>query len=245
MKQNIYDNQAFFDGYRKLRVNKAGLNECLEQPAMMSLLPDVKGYKVLDLGCGTGDFCKILKSRGADSIVGVDISSNMLALAKEEPVDGIEFFNLPMEELKFAADSFDLVVSSLALHYVADVFTLFQNVRDWLKPSGVFLFSMEHPIATSSQGFHRGWVQDAQGNKLFWPVDCYSQEGKRESRWFVDGVVKYHRTVSSIVNGLIRSGFTIQALDEPIASQEEEQKRPSLKDEKRRPPFLIVKAAKL
>jgi ubiquinone/menaquinone biosynthesis C-methylase UbiE len=244
MKQNVYDNPDFFNGYRAMRENKAGLNEALEQPAMLSLLPDVRGCRILDLGCGAGDFCRKLKSLGANSIVGVDISSKMLELAIGNIVDRIKFFNMPMEELDFSAETFELVVSSLALHYVADLHALFKKVYSWLKPSGIFLFSMEHPVVTSSQGIHQGWIQDKLGNKSYWPLDCYSQEGRRESHWFIDGVVKYHRTISTIINGLIDLGFTILAVQEPVASEEEEQKRPALKEERRRPPFLVVKSGK-
>jgi ubiquinone/menaquinone biosynthesis C-methylase UbiE len=244
MKQNVYDNPDFFNGYRALRENKAGLNESLEQPSMLSLLPNVRGNKILDLGCGAGDFCRKLISLGANSIIGVDISSKMLELATRSNVDGIKFLNIPMEELDFSAETFDLVVSSLALHYVADLHALFKKIYNWLKPSGVFLFSMEHPVVTSSQGIHQGWIQDNMSNKSYWPLDCYSQEGRRESHWFIDGVIKYHRTISTIINGLIDSGFTILAVQEPVATEEEEQKRPALKEERRRPPFLVIKAKK-
>jgi SAM-dependent methyltransferase len=244
MPQNIYDNPDFFRGYKELRDKQAGLNEVLEQPALLSLLPEMGGLSVLDLGCGAGGLCRRLKSLGALAVLGVDISSKMLELAKMDTPGGVEFLNKPMEELDFRLGAFDLVVSSLAFHYVADLAVLFQKINGWLKPFGVLLFSMEHPIATCSQGIHQGWITGNTGDRVCWPVDDYYREGKRESRWFVEGVIKYHRTVSTILNNLIETGFTIQAVKEPVASEEAEQNRPSLKDERRRPPFLIVKAVK-
>jgi ubiquinone/menaquinone biosynthesis C-methylase UbiE len=244
MKQNIYDHPDFFNGYKTLRDNKAGLNEALEQPAMLSLLPAIRGLEVLELGCGAGDLCRKLKALGAGSVVGADISSKMLELAKIEVTAGVEFINSPMEELYFTSESFDVVVSALAFHYVADLRELFQNIYIWLKPCGVLVFSMEHPIATCSQGIHQGWIRDNTGKKLYWPVDCYDREGKRESRWFIDGVIKYHRTISTILNGLIGCGFIILEVKEPVASEDEERIRPALKEERRRPPFLMVKAGK-
>jgi len=235
---------GFFKGYKRMRDNQAGLNEILEQPAILSLIPDVKGAAVLDLGCGAGDLCRKIKSLGAAKVTGVDISANMIELAAQNPVSGITFINKAMEDAEFEPDSFDLVISSLAFHYVADLEPLFKIIYRWLKQEGIFLFSTEHPIFTSSQGIHHGWVKDVSGKKLYWPLDKYSLEGKRESHWFVKGVIKYHRTVSTILNTIINSGFIIKSVMEPTASEEEEQKNPVLKDINRRPPFLIVKAQK-
>jgi ubiquinone/menaquinone biosynthesis C-methylase UbiE len=244
MKQNIYDVPGFFKGYQKMRENQTGLNEILEQGALLSLLPDVKGLTVMDLGCGSGDLCRRMNSLGAKSVIGVDISSNMLEIAQKEVPAGVSFQNLAMEDLNFDQEKFDLVISSLAFHYVADLQVLFKNIHTWLKPSGILLFSTEHPIATSSQGIHHGWVKDGSGHKLYWPLDCYGQEGARESHWFVEGVIKYHRTISTIINSLINAGFSIKAVLEPTASEEDEQIWAVLKEAKRRPPFLMVKAIK-
>ena len=244
MKQNIYDNPGFFKGYNRMRHNKEGLNEILEQMTMMSLLPDVKGATVLDLGCGAGELCRRISGLGAKQVTGTDISANMLALARKDAPDGVSFLQAAMEDLDFGRETFDLVVSSLALHYVADIRTLFHHIYGWLKDNGWLIFSTEHPIVTSSQGIHHGWVKDSAGQKLYWPVDCYSQEGRRVSHWFVEGVVKYHRTISTIMNSLIEAGFTIKTVMEPSAGEEEERHWPALTEARRRPPFLIIKAAK-
>lgn len=244
MKQNIYDLPGFFKGYQRMRDKQVGMNEMIEQLAVISLLPDVKGMTVLDLGCGTGDLCRRIQALGAKQITGVDISANMLELARKDIPPGVAFQQKAMEDLDFSRDTFDLVVSSLAFHYVADLKKMFQNIYHFLKSPGWLLFSIEHPILTSSQGFHHGWVKDSSGNKLCWPVDRYSEEGKRESHWFVKGVIKYHRTISTIMNSLIDTGFTIKAVMEPAGSEEDERMWPELIDARRRPPFLVVKACK-
>jgi ubiquinone/menaquinone biosynthesis C-methylase UbiE len=211
---------------------------------MLGLLPDVKGLSVLDLGCGAGEFSRRLMALGAKSALGVDISANMIELANKKVPPGVKFQNTAMEDLVLEAGSFDLVVSSLAFHYVKDLSDLFQKIYLWLKPGGILLFSIEHPIATSSQGIHHGWIKDSADKKLYWPLDCYHKEGKRESHWFVEGVIKYHRTISTIMNSLLNSSFTIRAVEEPVASEADEKIWTQLKDAKRRPPFLLVKASK-
>jgi len=227
-----------------MRSNRNSLNEMVEQLAMLAQLPDVKGMTVLDLGCGTGELCRRIHALGARQVIGVDISANMLEIAQKEIPAGVTFQHRAMEDLDFGKEVFDLVVSSLAFHYISDLQKMFQNVYDFLKPSGWLLFSIEHPIFTSSQGIHHGWIKDSSGNKLCWPVDCYSDEGKRESHWFVDGVIKYHRTFSTIMNALIVAGFTIRTVVEPVAGEEDQKTWPELSDTRRRPSFLIIKSSR-
>lgn len=239
--QNIYDNQEFYEGYERLRANGAGLNEVLEQPALRSLLPSIQGASVIDIGCGFGDFCRFASASGASRILGVDPSEKMLGVARDQAKPREQYIIGSFESLS-VNERFDLAVSSLALHYVKDMRKAFQNVARVLKPGGFFAFSLEHPIATCGQGGNGGWLKDGSGRKVAWKVDSYSNEGLRQSHWFVDGVIKYHRTVSTIINELVDAGFRIDRVLEPHASPEAEVKRPELLEERRRPPFLLILA---
>ena len=73
-KQNVYDNEVFFEGYKKIRENKVNANILFEKPALFSLLPDLKDLKILDLGCGYGENSKEFVKRGAAKVTGIDIS---------------------------------------------------------------------------------------------------------------------------------------------------------------------------
>ena len=77
--QNIYDNEAFFEGYMKLRNNPSAANDIVEKPALFSLCPDLTDKKVLDLGCGYGENCREFSKSGASKVVGIDISEKMLS----------------------------------------------------------------------------------------------------------------------------------------------------------------------
>ena len=239
MKQNIYDDPRFFEGYSKMRRHEAGLNAAIDQPAMRSLLPPLANQRVLDLGCGFGKMCRYAVEQGAASVVGVDISSKMLAKAREENNARIRYVQSAMEDLKFATASFDVVLSALALHYVESYGSICANVKSWLVAGGAFIFSVEHPMATA---YPVGQYLGPRGEKEHWTIDNYKIEGIRHTQWFTDDVIKYHRSVETYVNTLIDKGFTIMRLVEPEANEEEIRKRPELREESRRPTFMAISA---
>ncbi len=243
-KQNIYDNEIFFSGYKKIRENKENANVLFEIPALVSMIPDLKGKKVLDLGCGFGEHCKMFVGKGAERVVGIDISKKMLDVAISENNDPkITYLNMPMENVGELKEKFDLVISSLALHYVLDFDSVVRNVYDLLNDNGVFIFSQEHPLSTCHSGGSR-WTRDENGKKLYVNISNYGLDGERESEWFVENVKKYHRTFSSIVNSLTSLGFIIEKMIEPVATDDLLKKYPDYYDLFHKPDFLLIKVRK-
>ncbi len=240
--QNIYDHPEFFTGYRALREADSGLNGSLEQPALRRLLPPLTDRRVLDLGCGFGDFARYARYAGARSVVGIDVSRNMLSEARRcTDDDAITYVEAAIEDYRPPARTFDVVVSSLALHYVEDYASLVVRVFDTLVPGGALVFSVEHPVCTAHPS---GWVKSDDGGASHWPLDRYRDEGRRDTRWFVDGVVKYHRTVETYVSTLLDHGFILRRLSEPAPTAEALNARPTLDRERRRPPFLLLSASR-
>lgn len=240
--QNIYDDPDFFAGYAGLPRARLGLAAVFEWPAFQRLLPaSLHGKRVLDLGCGFGFFAREARARGAREVVAVDVSERMLDEARRLTSDAaIVYRRVPLEEFEPDAAGFDLVVSSLALHYVADYPCIVGRVAACLVPGGRFAFSVEHPIYTAhgSSAWHGG----ADGARLHWPIDHYRDEGERRTHWFVDGVVKYHRTVETYVNTLLEAGLSLVRLEEPEAEAAQLAARPEWHEERRRPPFLLLAA---
>lgn len=109
---------------------------------------------------------------------------------------------------------FDLIISSLAIHYIEDYSNLIKKISGLLKKNGEFIFSTEHPIVTARKEMDN-WVKDNEGIKLHWALDNYQEEGKREEHWYIDGVIKYHRTISTLINTLINNGFVLEKIIEP------------------------------
>src|SRR5437867_8387900 len=79
---------------------------------------------------------------------------------------------------------------------------------------------------------------------LHWPVNAYADEGLREEHWFTDGVQKYHRTLSSLLNGLIDAGLAIERVVEPVPDEQQIARHPEWIHERRRPFCLVVRARK-
>ena len=187
----LYDDPAFFERYQELRRRSAGLNEELERPALIRLLPDVAGTDVLDIGCGDGALGRWLADLGARHVLCTDPSARMLALAAGCVHPRVRYCRASAESLALAPESLDLVVSSLALHYVADYDALVRRIAGWLRPGGHLAYSVEHPICTARDPM-TGWITAGEGT--VWPVDDYARETTRSQQWLGTVVTKHHRT---------------------------------------------------
>ncbi|MBL0586323.1 class I SAM-dependent methyltransferase [Aeromonas caviae] len=242
MSQNIYDNPGFFEGYAQLPRSQQGLAGAPEWPALQAMLPPLGGKRVLDLGCGYGWFCRAVREQGAAETVGIDLSARMLARAAELTQDaGIHYRQGDLSRLELAGESFDLVYSSLALHYLPEVAPLFAQIHGALGAGGSFVFSVEHPIFTCPQP--QGWLVDEEGRRA-WPINGYQAEGKRVSNWLADGVIKYHRTLGTYLNALIAAGFEIRHVEDWGPTAEQIAANPALAEEAERPMLLLVSAQK-
>ena len=243
MKQNKYDNVSFFSAYEKMPRSVKGLEGAGEWPVLKEMMPELRNRSVLDLGCGFGWHCRYAREQQASSVIGVDISDNMLKKALEKTNDSsISYMKLPLEDINFSESQFDVVFSSLAFHYIKSFDAICEKVYKFLKPGGSFIFSVEHPIFTSRN--EQDWYYDDQGNRLHWPVDNYESEGVRDTTFLTENVTKYHRTFSTYINDLIGAGFSIKAVKEPMPNKEMAGNIPEMKDENRRPMFLIISAEK-
>lgn len=242
MSQNIYDNPGFFEGYAQLPRSRQGLAGAPEWPALQAMLPPLDGKRVLDLGCGYGWFCRVAREQGAAEVLGIDLSARMLARAAELTRDeGIHYRQGDLNGLELPAGSFDLVYSSLALHYLPELTTLFTQVYHSLVAGGMLVFSVEHPIFTCPQP--QGWLVDGEGRRS-WPVNGYQAEGKRISNWLAEGVIKYHRTLGTHLNALIAAGFAIRHVEEWGPTAEQIAANPALTEEAERPMLLLVAVQK-
>ncbi|HYM72021.1 MAG TPA: class I SAM-dependent methyltransferase [Stellaceae bacterium] len=191
MTQNIYDDDRFFAGYSRLPRSVEGLAGAPEWPNLQAMLPDLRGKRVVDLGCGFGWFCRWAREQGAAQVLGLDVSEKMLARARDETNDPVvAYHRADLERLDLPAAAFDLAYSSLTLHYLENLGGMMAVVRRALVPGGALVFSAEHPIYTAPG--EPGFQVDDDGHEI-WPLDYYLDEGPRTTNWLVPGVIKQHR----------------------------------------------------
>ncbi|WEX86321.1 class I SAM-dependent methyltransferase [Sinorhizobium garamanticum] len=240
MAQNIYDKPEFFAGYTQLPRSVHGLDGAPEWPAIRAMLPDLRGLRVVDLGCGFGWFARWARQNSAGHVLGLDLSENMIARARKDTDDAaIDYRVADLDHLVLPEASFDFAYSSLVFHYIEDFDRLVRTVHASLVPGAHFVFTIEHPIYMAPS--KPGWASDADGRRI-WPLDRYSDEGKRTTDWLARGVVKYHRTIGTTLNTLVAAGFSIRHVEEWSPAPEQIAANPDLAEEIDRPMMLLVAA---
>ena len=243
--KNVYDNEEFFNSYAQLRKNENSHNTVIEQPTMRALLPDVKGMRVLELGCGSGANAFAFAEGGAVQVLAIDLSEKMLSVAKEENSHPcVQYLQMDMAQIGELEGKFDLVYSSLAFHYVEDFGKLMKQISGLLNDGGVLLFSQEHPLTTATIDGLGHFNKDENDEYISYTLSNYCQSGKRVVNWFVDGVLKYHRTFSDIITAVLEAGLVVERVCEPVPPPCAIEKVPRMKKELIKPSFLIVKAKK-
>jgi SAM-dependent methyltransferase len=242
MKQNKYDDEIFFEKYSRMDRSTKGLAGAGEWKTLEAMLPVFKDKRVLDLGCGFGWHSQYAIEHGAKAVTGVDISEKMLKVAEEKTDSKISYMQMPIEDISFGENSFDAVISSLAFHYIESFEGIAEKVSGCLVSGGDFVFSVEHPVFTAYG--NQDWYYDEEGNLLHFPVDNYFFEGRREANFLGEKVIKYHKTLTTYLNGLIQAGFELTGVVEPKPSAQLLQTVKGMEDELRRPMMLIISAKK-
>ncbi len=239
MAQNKYDDPDFFDAYSQLPRSVLGQEGAAEWPALRALLPPLHGARVLDLGCGYGWFCRFAHTQGAAQVVGLDVSERMLERARRDTPDGtVRYDQADLDVVELRADAFDLVHSSLTLHYLSDLDRIVGQMAVAVVPGGSVVCSVEHPIFSAPS--RPGWV-DVDGRRV-WPLDSYSRRGPRSTDWLAADVVKHHRTIGDHVAAFTRAGLRLAALVEWSPSDNDLALHPEWAEELDRPMFLLLAA---
>lgn len=237
---SAYGEQDFLDNYLKRRARIDSPNNALEGPAIDALLGSVQGKEILDLGCGDGVYGRQLLGRGAQSYTGVEGSAAMAELAGGHlGYSNGEIIYSSMEGYQFPRNRFDVVLSRMALHYIDDLERLFESIRETLADDGKFVFSVQHPLTTSS--FASKSAGDKRGD---WLVDDYFQQGERQEPWIGKTIVKYHRTIESYFTALVSAGFLVEALQEGEPKRENFSDSEEFERRKRIPVVLILSCRK-
>jgi len=210
-------------------------NAYYERPATISLLPEVKGKRVLDAGCGPGVYSEWLIEHGAE-VVAVDASPKMVKLAKQRlgKKADVRQANLGEPLPSLESSSFDLVVSPLVLDYIQDWRSTFAEVYRVLRPSGHFVFSVTHPLF----------------DYIYFKSNNYFETELVGVEWRGFESVRVHmpsfrRPLSEALNPLIEVGFFLERIIEPKPIEEFKNADPKHFEElSRQPCFICIRVRK-
>ncbi len=192
----------------------------------LKLLGDVRGKRVLDLGCGTGQAGITFAKQGA-TVIGVDGSAEQLSMAHKFASQNevrIEWHQSDAADLPFLrADSFDLVFSAFLAGEVEDLDRWFRQVHRILRPGAAFVFSYEHPFKTATARNQLG----VSGGLALGSVVVnrpYSDDAPIIVDIEGEPITLIPRTISQVFTSLSRAGFRIDALVEPEPTMSAENK---------------------
>jgi ubiquinone/menaquinone biosynthesis C-methylase UbiE len=196
----------------------------LIDPALLDVVGNVRGLRVLDMACGNGYLSRRFAREGALKVVGVDASRPIVERARKRELAqplGVRYLIRDVSHLGgLADDAFDLVISNMAVMDLADAAGAIQEAGRVTRPGGRFVFSISHPCFDLDQRslwvVERGALQDVVWRK----VSGYRQEDAQRSPWRVgEGefryTASYHRTLSTYSRYLRRAGFAITRMEEP------------------------------
>lgn len=220
-------------------------------PGALRLLEPEKSFRLLDLACGQGVFCRYLAGRGY-RVEGLDISSALVASAKKRSPASIAFHVADAADPQaLKGKAFDGIACLLAVQNMERLLPVFQNVKRWLKPGGRFVLIMTHPCFRIPRQSHWGYDEDKKTQ--FRRVDLYASETeipiltppKKGARGFT---TTYHRPLQSYFNALAEAGLAVDCLEEWASEKTSEPgKRAKAENRARRefPLFLALRAGRL
>lgn len=179
------------------------INGYYTRPAILDLVGDVAGRRVLDVGCGAGALMVALRERGA-FVTGVDSSVRMLELARERLGDDTALHAADLSRpLPFADGAFDDVIACLVLHYLEDWAAPLAELRRVLVPGGRLVAAVNHPFVRK--------LADPEAD--YFATHAWSEEytfgGQR-------AVLRlWHRPLHAMTGAFGAAGFRIVVVSEP------------------------------
>jgi len=168
---------------------------------IISMLEPLKGMEVLDAGCGAGIHMKMMLERGA-KVTGVDISNNLIEIAKEgcKKFACFKLLEADIENTDFPTQKFDRILSSFEIMYHKDLKTIFKKFNKFLKTKGLLLLLATHPVRNMGIGSKYNYYKEKFKEK--WAIGLTTE--------------KYHHRCEDLINSLVECGFSIKRLEEPV-----------------------------
>lgn len=229
----------------------------LNTPSFLQLLPEIKGLKGIDVGCGEGHHTRLLKSLGAD-ICGLDIAENFISAARKaeklQPM-GIEYIHASACRTPFSSNTFDFVTAFMCLMDISDFTGAIKEIYRILQPGGFMQFSIAHPCFTTP---HRRNLRNNQSVTYAIETGGYFAGDKvKVEEWIFGSLANdsqkyrkfkipvFYRTLSEWINALTAVGFHLEMMNEPAPDAKLISAFPSLQDAQVVAYFLHIRCRKV
>jgi SAM-dependent methyltransferase len=199
---------------------------------MLSRVSAGRFTNALDVGCGEGRFCRMLKAAGV-AATGIDPTPALLETAQRRDPDG-DYRPGRAEQLEFPDSNFDLVVSYITLVDIPDFRTAIREMARVLRPGGSLLIA--NLTGYISACCDRGWVKDEQGKHLHFPVDDYLSERPLWLEWSGIRIMNWHRPLTAYMSAFLEAGLALKFFSEPEPSSGEGEQQ----ERARRVPWFVV-----
>jgi ubiquinone/menaquinone biosynthesis C-methylase UbiE len=192
---------------------------------MLTLLGEVQGQRILDVGSGNGYLCRKLAQAGA-MMTGVELSDQFLRLAREREAAaplGITYYHGSVTAMAFLPQAhFDKAVSNYVLMDVQDYTAAVRDVWRVLRPGGCFVVVISHPSFACGPA---GWATPApdcprREERRAYCVDTYFHRGPYLGQWGnLDPVLSFHRPLRDYWHTFTEAGFRIEGFEEPSITE--------------------------
>ena len=169
----------------------------------------------LDVGCGEGRFCRMLKQHGVNDVTGIDPTPALIGAARARDADGA-YLQAQAERLPFGDASFDLVISYLTLIDIPDIQAAIPEMARVLKPGGALLIANLNGFNTARA--ETGWLKNGAGRRIHHPADNYLEERAMWIEYRGIRVINHHRPLSTYMRALLDAGLRLTYFDEPEPS---------------------------
>jgi len=214
------------------------------QPALISLLGNVKQKNILELGCGSGYWLRILSDKGA-KCTGLDISENQIKVAKElNPENKITYLVADAsKKINLKPNSFGIILLEKVLLEIPDlskIKAIFKEAYRLLKKTGFLIVSEVHPFAPSEDFPNLEVEKDYNYFKSGAPISITATRPDGTHIKWQD----FHWTLEDLITSMNKAGFKIAKLLEPRPDKEVLKKVPYLEYRKDKPLAILIKAEK-
>jgi SAM-dependent methyltransferase len=191
-----------------------------------------RGFKTaLDVGCGEGRFCRLMRSNGITT-VGIDPTQAFIARARELDATG-DYRLARAEDMDVAVGAFDLVVSYLSLIDIPDLALATAKMVTALRPGGTLLIA--NLTSFSSASTPGGWTKEPDGTRRFY-IDSYMEERAAWVSWRGIRIRNWHRPLSTYMTLLLDAGLQLRHFAEPAPTGGD----PERMDRYRRVPYFLI-----